>query len=99
MRIVGWAKRSVPTVLKLMGTAQARLCPSYALTSPQHSIECRQSDDHRRRDQGVADGAEQRLAGAAEQLSADQDADGIDRADQQRKPDGVGCDEPGQRIA
>ncbi len=56
---------------------------------PQQPIQRRQADDDRGRDQGVADGAEQGLAGAAEQLGADQDADGVDRADQQREPDGV----------
>ena len=57
--------------------------------SPQHPIQQRQADDHRRRDQGVTDAAKQRLAGAAEQGGAESDADGVDRADQQREPDGV----------
>jgi hypothetical protein len=62
-------------------------------------VQHRQADNHRGRDQGVADGAKPFLAGAAEQLGAEPDADAIDRTDQKRKSNGVGSDQPGQRIA
>jgi hypothetical protein len=67
--------------------------------SPQPAVQQRQADDDGRRDQHIADGTEQPFAGAAEQPCAEPDADGIDRADQQREPDRIRGDEPGDRIA
>ena len=52
--------------------------------SAQHAVKRGQADDHGRSDQSVADGAKQPLAGAAEQGSAEPDADRVDRADQKR---------------
>ena len=49
--------------------------------SAQHAIQRGQPDNHGGCDQGVADGAKQRLAGTAEQCCAEGDADAIDRTD------------------
>src|ERR1700732_2644867 len=83
----------------MVGTAQGRLFPPYGFSSPQQAIERWQADNHRGRDQGVADGAKDLLAGAAEQPGAEPDADAVDRTDPQRKSNWVGGDQPGHGIA
>src|SRR5438445_5773143 len=59
----------------------------------QHAIERRQPDDDGRRDQGIADRAENGYAGASEQRGAEPDADRIDRTNHEREFDRVGLDQ------
>src|SRR5262245_47879928 len=48
-----------------------------SLTPAQHAVENRQAEDHRKRDQRVADRAKRRFAGAAEQRCAELDSQRI----------------------
>jgi hypothetical protein len=48
---------------------------------PNHPIEHRQADHHRHQNQGVADAAEGRLVRDAEQARADEQAERVDRPD------------------
>src|SRR6266536_4670843 len=70
-----------------------------SLAPAQHAVECGQADDDGRRDQGIADAAEQRLAGLAEQRRAEPHADAVDRADQERELDRIGRDQAAEEIA
>src|SRR5262249_59970962 len=56
-----------------------------SLTPAQHAVENRQAEDHRKRDQRVADRAKRRFAGAAEQRCAELDCHRRDGAAHQRK--------------
>src|SRR5262249_58522391 len=70
-----------------------------SLTPAQHAVENRQAEDHRKRDQRVADRAKRRFAGAAEQRCAELDSQRIDGADHQRKAQRFQRDQPACGIA
>ena len=79
-------RERVPTMRACCSTWWARCAlPTLQIRVAQHAIQRRQADDHRHRDQRVADRAEQRFAGAAEQRGAEPDADAVDRTDHQRR--------------
>src|SRR6195952_1038864 len=83
--ILGWAKRSAPTVVKMVGTAQTRLCPPYVLDAFDDRRRAHAAADAQGHQRGrlvgafelVEHGAEDHGAGGAERM-AERDRAAVD---------------------